>query len=134
MGTLGKKLRVAEASDEYAKLRDLIIPIHCEYGIDNLNISGSLRRGKQIDIGDIDVVVTTIDGKFDSRLSKYLSDAGYIIDASGDKIIRMLTKSDVQIDLYATDESHFYPMMCYLTGPSQYNTGMRVVARKKGYK
>lgn len=134
MGTLGKKTRIEEARSEFNKLKELLIPIHCEYNIDNITISGSIRRGKEVDIGDVDVILTTLDGTINPNLAPYLVNQGYEIDASGSKLIRMIAPSGVQIDIYSVDESHFYCMMAYLTGPSEYNIGMRVIAKKNGYK
>lgn len=134
MGSLGKKMFIAEAMDEFDKLKKLLIPVHCKFNIDNITLSGSLRRGKESNIGDIDIILTTIDGNIHSDLHRYFEHYGYKIDASGDKLIRMLAPSGVQFDLYSVSESSFYCMMAYLTGPSEYNIGMRAIARKKGYK
>ena len=132
MGTIGKKIRIEEAKFEFNKLKDLLIPIHCECDIDNITISGSIRRSKEVDIGDIDVVLTTLDGNINPNLSAYLIKSGYYIDANGPKLIRMLSKEGIQIDIYSVDESHFPCMMAYLTGPADFNIGMRVVAKRKG--
>ena len=134
MGTLGRKIDSQIAISEYNKLHSIIKSIHCNLGIDNMLISGSVRRDKNSDIGDIDIILVTLNGKIPAELSSILESNGYIINASGSALIRMLTSDDVQIDLYSCDEEQLPMMMCYLTGPSDYNIQMRAVAKRKGFK
>lgn len=134
MGSLGKKMFIAQAIDEFNKLKELLIPVHCKFDIDNITVSGSIRRGKESNIGDVDIILTTVNGTIHPDLHRYFEHYGYEIDASGDKLIRMIAPSGVQFDLYSVSDSSFYCMMAYLTGPSEYNIGMRAIARRKGYK
>ena len=134
MGTLGRKIDHLTATTEYMKLRELIKKYHCQLGIDNILVSGSIRRNKRVDIGDVDVILVTTDGKISPKLAPILKNEGYSIDAAGSAMIRMLTEDEVQIDIYSCDEQQLPAMMAYLTGPSEYNIQMRSIAKKKGFK
>lgn len=134
MGTVGKKLRVRTALENYMSFMDKVRPFHVQYGIDNIILSGSIRRGKEINIGDIDLILVTTDGNIHPDFPAFLSSIGFELDASGDKLIRALTSERVQFDFYACTEEESFFMSCYLTGPSEFNIGMRSQAKKLGYK
>lgn len=134
MGSLGRKIDKVDAINEFNKFKELLLPKHCEYGVDNITLSGSLRRGKEYEIGDIDIIITTLDGKIPHMLTPMLKSSGYIIDASGENLIRMLTSDNIQLDIYSCTENQFPMMLAYLTGPGEYNIQMRAVAKRKGFK
>lgn len=135
MGTLGIKLDYEVASLAAVNMIDELKHICCDYDIDNAIVAGSIRRLKKYDIGDIDIILVTTNGLIHPDFSKYLeNELGFRVDASGHKIVRALSHADVQFDFYSCTESELVPMLTYLTGPSEFNIGMRSTARKLGYK
>ena len=56
------------------------------------------------------------------------------MDASGSKLIRGTTINGIQFDFYSCSEDQLPFMLAYLTGPQDFNIGMRSQARKLGYK
>ena len=135
MGTLGIKLDYEVASAAALNMIDELKQVCCDYNIDNVLVAGSVRRMKKYDIGDIDIILVTTDGLIHPGFSKYLQDElDFRVDASGQKLVRTLSHANVQFDFYSCTESELVPMLLYLTGPSQFNIGMRSTARKLGYK
>lgn len=133
MGTLGIKMDRQTALRAVDAMRTLLLRVHTEYGIDNIVVAGSVRRGKET-IGDIDIVLVTSTGEMDPNLSQYLQQNGLNLDAAGSKLIRGLTEEQIQFDFYSCTEDQYPFMIAYLTGPQDFNIGMRSQARKLGYK
>lgn len=135
MGTIGIKLDYEVASMAALNMIDELKKVCCDYNIDNAIVAGSLRRYKKYDIGDIDIILVTTDGLIHPDFTKYLeSELGFQIDAGGSKLVRSLSHADVQFDFYSCTESELVPMLSYLTGPADFNIGMRCTARNLGYK
>lgn len=135
MGTLGIKLDYEVASLAALNMIDELKLVCCDYNIDNAIVAGSIRRMKKYDIGDIDIILVTTDGLIHPDFTKYLKDElEFSIDAGGSKLVRSVSCKDVQFDFYSCNESELVPMLSYLTGPSEFNIGMRSTARKLGYK
>lgn len=135
MGTLGIKMDRDTAIQATSSILREIYKVHTELGIDNILVSGSMRRGKLENIGDIDIILVTLSGEIDKRFSKYLSESiNFNIDASGPKLVRGITDTGIQFDFYSCSEDQLPFMMAYLTGPQEFNIGMRSQARKLGYK
>ena len=90
----------------------------------NFFLSGSVRRGKEEDIHDLDVI--------------YIGDSippikGAVAYVKGPKIQRFSLFGE-QIDVYLIDLKHFGAMLLFLTGPQKYNIIMRAKAKYKGMK
>ena len=135
MGTLGIKMDRDIAIQITNRMLNGIYSVHVDFDIDNIIIAGSIRRGKTFDIGDIDIILVTLTGEIDPRFSDYLSNQlGFRVDASGAKLIRGLTPEGIQFDFYSCSEDQLPYMLSYLTGPQEFNIGMRSQARKLGYK
>lgn len=135
MGTLGIRMDRRTASQCVNNLLKEIYPTHIDFDIDNILVAGSIRRGKLNDIGDIDIILVTLSGEIPKGFSDYLAnELGFSIDAAGSKLVRSLTSSGVQFDFYSCLEDQFPYMLAYLTGPQEFNIGMRSQARKLGYK
>lgn len=135
MGTIGIKLDYEVASRAALNMIDELKRVCCDYNIDNAVVAGSIRRYKKYDIGDIDIILVTTDGLIHPKFCDYLKDElGFQIDAGGSKLVRSLSHADVQFDFYSCTESELVPMLVYLTGPSNFNIGMRSTARTLGYK
>lgn len=112
-----------------------LYPMHVEFDIDNIIVAGSIRRGKMSDIGDIDIILVTLTGEMHPQFNNYLAnELGIRIDAAGTKLIRAITSAGVQFDFYSCSEDQLPYMLAYLTGPQDFNIGMRSQARKLGYK
>ena len=135
MGTLGRRMdRDTAILTTQNMLRELY-SIHVDFDIDNIIIAGSIRRYKQEDLGDIDIILVTVNGEIHPQFSCYLRDNfDFQIDASGSKLLRGLTANGIQFDFYSCTEDQLPFMMAYLTGPQDFNIGMRSQARKLGYK
>ncbi|MCM1219794.1 MAG: hypothetical protein NC548_35435 [Lachnospiraceae bacterium] len=135
MGTLGIKLDYEVASRAALNMVSELRNVCCDYNIDNVIVAGSLRRLKQYDIGDIDMILVTTDGLIHPDFTKFLADdIGMQVDAGGSKLVRALTHSHVQFDFYSCVETEFVPMLSYLTGSQSHNIMLRATARKQGYK
>ena len=135
MGTLGIKMSREVAIQTTRNLLRELYPIHADYDIDNIIIAGSIRRGKTDDIGDIDIILVTISGEINPDFSRYLETTlEFKLDASGSKLIRGTTINGIQFDFYSCSEDQLPFMLAYLTGPQDFNIGMRSQARKLGYK
>lgn len=135
MGTLGIKLDFEVANRVAHDMLNELKRVCCDYNIDNAIIAGSLRRLKQYDIGDIDMILVTTDGLIHPSFTNFLSDElGMTVDAGGSKLVRALTHANVQFDFYSCKESELVPMLSYLTGSQSHNIMLRATARKKGFK
>ena len=135
MGTLGIRMDRDTAILATKNMLHELYPVHVAFDIDNIKVAGSIRRYKEYDIGDIDIVLVTLTGEMHPDFSNYLKQSlGFNIDASGSKLIRGLTANGVQFDFYSCSEDQLPFMMAYLTGPQDFNIGMRSQARKLGYK
>jgi DNA polymerase (family X) len=88
----------------------------------NFHLSGSVRRGKEEDIHDLDVIYVG------DRIPPIRGAAAYV---QGPKVQRFILDGE-QVDVYLVDEEHFGAMMLYLTGPQKYNIVMRAKAKYKG--
>lgn len=131
MGTLGIKIDYNRAMNEFYKVYNVITSIYPNYKV---QVSGSVLRKKMDNIGDIDVLIVTPQGRFDYSFSDAMKSNGYKVDTSGDHISRLMTHDGVQIDLYCCSESELPTMKAYLTGPSSFNIGMRSRAKHIGLK
>lgn len=135
MGSIGIKVDYHTAVLSFSNMLNELKLVHVEFSIDNVILAGSTRRESDGLIGDIDIVLVTLDGKIPEGLSSYLnSELGMTIDASGNSLIRAITANGVQFDFYACSEDEIPFMVSYLTGPTSFNIKMRIRAKKLGYK
>lgn len=135
MGTLGRTMDRETAILTTQNMLKELYPVHVDFDIDNIIVAGSIRRYKQENLGDIDIILVTTTGEIHPQFSCYLRDnLDFQIDASGSKLLRGLTAQGIQFDFYSCLEDQLPYMLAYLTGPQDFNVGMRSQARKLGYK
>lgn len=87
----------------------------------NFYLAGSTRRGKQVDLHDLDVIYVG------DETPKIPGTAAYV---QGKDITRVMIDGE-QVDLYRTDPEYFGGMYLFLTGPQDFNIMMRGRAKKK---
>lgn len=116
----GTRLPLIEAETLARKLSRLL----AEYNVKH-QICGSLRRGTQTYIGDIDVVV--------DDLQKACLALGYGSIAPGRKTVKF-TWRGMSINLYVAQPKEWGAMLLFLTGNAFFNRITRARANKLGYK
>jgi DNA polymerase (family 10) len=100
----------------------------------NIEPAGSFRRGLS-EIGDMDLLIISEDGTIPDRLKKSFSGEDYETIESGGKIFRVKDKKrNFQIDFYSASDEKQGSMLLYLTGSKDFNIGMRLKAKRLGYK
>lgn len=125
---LGSALRLAE--EIIAQLRPMPEIRLIEY-------AGSLRRMKET-VGDIDLLVATIDGS--ERSAAAVMDRFVHlpmvqrIQAEGVTKSSVITVENVQVDLRVVDQDCFGAAWLYFTGSKGFNVRLRQTAKRKGLK
>lgn len=102
-----------------------------DFGIDKVEIAGSIRRRKDT-IRDIDILVST---KFPEKAMDFfttMEDIDRII--SKGKTKSTIQMHDIQADLRIIEKNKFGSALLYFTGSKQHNISLRKIAIKKGYK
>lgn len=94
-------------------------------GLSDIIVAGSIRREEPI-VGDIDMMAVG-----DITKVKSVKDFKYI--KGGTKTVTFLYK-DTQVNLYAYKPVFKGAMLLFLTGPGEYNTALRKIAKSKGWK
>lgn len=94
--------------------------------------AGSIRRKKST-IGDIDIIVETLDPE--NVLNKFakMKFVGKILGVGKEKAT-IITKDDVQVDVRVADKNFFGACLLYFTGDKNHNIWLRKIAIKKGWK
>jgi len=93
-----------------------------------IDIAGSLRR-KVPNARDIDYICIPIDKE---KLIEYLKKK-YPVYRAGKKLVSFEVMG-IFIDLFFADKINYGAMLLFLTGTKGSNIGMRVIAKKKGFK
>jgi len=97
--------------------------------VDEWKIGGSWRRREET-LGDLDIIIIP---KKDYRLSDCLPPSYDDINWLGEKKAQILIKGE-KVDIHATTLDSLGAARLYFTGPASWNIGMRILARKMGYK
>lgn len=96
---------------------------------EKIEVAGSIRRGKT-DPKDVDILLVPKDVKAIEKIKKYGVKKDQV-RLKGNKIISFV-KHKIQVDVYITEPKSWGAMVMFLTGPSGYNIGLRIIAKKKG--
>ena len=102
------------------------------YYCSRVELAGSLRRNSP-NPHDIDIVVIPKNPIVILALQKYAKQYESGSKGIGNQIISYV-KHDIGIQLFIATENNFGAMMLTRTGSAGYNIGLRLVAKKKGYK
>jgi len=97
--------------------------------VDELKIAGSYRRGATMP-GDLDIIIIPKNGY---RLQDCLPISYDEVNWLGEKKAQIVIKGE-KVDIHATTVDSFGAARMYFTGPKSWNIGMRILARKMGYK
>ena len=99
--------------------------------IDQGEIAGSIRRNKQ-EVHDIDLVIE-LKRVFMSLtdIKKILRDYGRVV-LDGEKLVRVLTKDNVQIDVYIA-HGNYNPLLLIRTGSLWHNKKLCMKAKSLNY-
>lgn len=82
------------------------------------HLVGSIRRRKPI-VRDIDIVVEIKPDNLD-KLKKCLAEIGNI-KLKGDKLTRIMTNDNIQIDVYIATKENYEPLLLIRTGSKEHN-------------
>ena len=97
--------------------------------VDEWKIAGSWRR-REGTFGDLDIIIIPKKGL---RLQDCLPPSYDDINWLGEKKCQIVIKGE-KVDIHATTLDSLGAARMYFTGPKSYNIGMRIRARKMGYK
>jgi DNA polymerase (family 10) len=125
----GVRIYWAEA-DQYA--RDLVAHLRPCRGVQQLEMAGSYRRGRET-VGDLDVLVVS------DNVAEVMDRFGQFPDvqtvlARGDTKMSLRLTSGLQIDLRVVPEESFGAALQYFTGSKDHNVALRGLAKKHGLK
>ena len=94
-------------------------------------LAGSIRRKRPI-VKDIDIVVELKPTHLDN-IKKSLADLGEL-KLKGDKLIRLITKDNVQVDVYIGTKENYEPLLLIRTGSKEHNVKLTTRAHIFNYK
>ncbi|PQO38577.1 DNA polymerase/3'-5' exonuclease PolX [Blastopirellula marina] len=101
-------------------------------GIEQLEIAGSYRRGKET-VGDIDILVTAKSPKAAmDRLGEF-SELSEVI-ARGDTKMSIRLENNMQVDLRVVPAKSYGAALQYFTGSKEHNVKIRGIAKQHGLK
>jgi len=105
-------------------------------GVKDVQIAGSLRRGKET-VGDVDLLCVAEKGR--EIVSKFVTlpqvkRALASGSTKGSVIVRTPTDADLQVDLRVVPSKSFGAALQYFTGSKEHNVRLREIAGKKGWK
>ena len=81
-------------------------------------LAGSIRRKKPI-VKDVDIVVELLPNNIE-KLKDELSKLG-TLKLKGDKLIRLITKDNAQVDIYIATKENYEPLLLIRTGSKEHN-------------
>ena len=81
-------------------------------------LAGSIRRKKPI-AKDVDIVVELLPNSIE-KLKDELSKLG-LLKLKGDKLIRLITKDNAQVDIYIATKENYEPLLLIRTGSKEHN-------------
>ena len=94
-------------------------------------LAGSIRRKKPI-VRDIDIVIESSSINID-KLKNELSKLG-TLKLKGDKLIRILTPDDIQVEIYIASKENYEPLLLIRTGSKEHNIKLTIKAQSLNYK
>ena len=115
-----------------AAAQELVEELKRERAIQAIEISGSLRRKREI-IRDVDLLVASAHPERVMARFTALSGIERIL-AHGDTKSSVILKSGIQSDLRVVTEREFPYALHYFTGSQEHNTAIRGRAKKRGMK
>ena len=86
--------------------------------IERSRLAGSIRRKKSF-VRDIDIVIELKPQNLD-KLKDYVSKLGEL-KLKGDKLIRVIMKDNIQIDIYIGNKENYEPLLLIRTGSKEHN-------------
>ncbi|MBI2660413.1 hypothetical protein HYX07_04585 [Candidatus Woesearchaeota archaeon] len=81
-------------------------------------LGGSIRRKNPV-VRDIDIVIELKPQNLD-KLKDYVSKLGEL-KLKGDKLIRVITKDNTQVDIYIANKENYEPLLLIRTGSKEHN-------------
>lgn len=120
---LGDALPVAEL---------LVADLRAVPGVERVEPAGSLRRMQET-IGDIDLIVASVDAPGVMRTARELPAVASVI-SSGETKTSILTTSGLQVDVRVVEPEQFGAALQYFTGSKEHNVAIRELAKKRGLK
>lgn len=94
-------------------------------------LTGSIRRKKSL-VRDIDIVIELRPQNLD-KLKESLSNLGEL-KLKGDKMIRVVTKDNIQVDIYISTKENYEPLLLIRTGSKEHNVKLTTRAQSMGMK
>ena len=88
-------------------------------------LAGSIRRKKPF-VRDIDIVVEVQLQNLD-KLKNFVSQLGEL-KLKGDKLVRLITNDNVQIDIYIATKENYEPLLLIRTGSKEHNIKLTIRA------
>ncbi|MEX2170142.1 MAG: DNA polymerase/3'-5' exonuclease PolX [Pirellulales bacterium] len=125
----GKRIYWADAD---AIVQELRAHLQCTPGLEQLEVAGSYRRGKET-VGDLDLLVdAAAHGPVMDRLAEYPGVKDTI--ARGDTKMSVRLDSGLQVDLRVVPKQSFGAALQYFTGSKDHNVILRGMAKDRGLK
>ena len=116
--------------NEVIKKGELILRKIAPY-ITRGRLAGSIRRKKPI-VRDIDIVIESPLINID-KLKNELSKLG-TLKLKGDKLIRILTPDNAQVDIYIASKENYESLLLIRTGSKEHNIKLTTRAQSLNYK
>jgi DNA polymerase (family 10) len=101
-------------------------------GVKDVTIAGSYRRMRET-IGDLDIVVTAINGNPVMECFTHYDEVADILAVGGTRA-SVILKSGLQVDLRVVADESYGAALHYFTGSKAHNIAVRHLAQKKGLK
>lgn len=115
---------------EVRELESQLRPVLLRYA-DAYYLVGSYRRGKSV-IGDLDILV--VNGQLDAMKDKLFKQADIV--RCGQSVLTIVTDYNgrkIQVEVSNTTKGSLGAALLHHTGSSQFNIGLRSVAKKKEF-
>ena len=116
--------------DEAKKRGEQILRKIAQYIIRG-RLAGSIRRKKPI-VRDIDIVIELKPQNLD-KLKDSISQLGEL-KLKGTKLLRLITKDNVQVDVYIGNKENYEPLLLIRTGSKEHNVKLTTRAQSMGLK
>lgn len=121
----GRRVEFAEASDLALGMCEEMLLSGL---VERVDVAGSVRRLKK-HVGDLDLVVQPYEGKRNDLVNSLKT---YLRGLSGEKILKGLTESGIQVDVYLATAEDFGAQLLTWTGSKEFNVMMRGMAKRQG--
>ena len=104
---------------------------HISTYIKRRRLAGSIRRNKSI-VRDIDIVVEVSSENLE-KIKDSLAELGQL-KLKGDKLIRLITFDNVQVDIYIANKENYNSLLLIRTGSKEHNIKLTTRAHIFNYK